>query len=618
MLRNRENTINKLCEVLLKSAETEGIDLLRNAVDKLLETLESIECSLWYVNTNKHKHRGLASDSTPKSTSLIYRKMAQGVDYIFDKDTDFVHSLDACLFKQVMDICKKSDVRDPVEFVRCNRKKVEGYNYLSVDFLKYLDENGLPPNDFIVIPIISQINDEEIIAILEFCFTSASFRKNQWTRMAKIIRSFFSSAFNRYAMISKHKLMADLVKAHRQSRDYSMSNIFMCTIDVILKKEHYPCESVTFFMWDTYNNRYNLVYTSCAINSEDKKSICYRRGDGIIGQVAANNRAEIIDDIELQFHNKTSLWLYGIKKPKTAMIIPISRISSKNEVVGILQLVNKKNSNGSKELIDYFSELDLDIIRSTASYMALTIEYFIKEEEQRNFVDKLSHELMTPARSIRNDAERIIRNKDKKEFVDTQLYSYIEDIRNLTETQLWQVKSNLFQIKNPNNRKSKYKTEKVLLTTILKKSKEAVKSIAREYNVRFDAIIYTESLARINVDEDAFITVFYNLFTNAIKYHDRLHLSSFSVKPFYRPTGHGTHLSVADNGVGIYEHEKDNIFHIGYRGTNVMRFSADGFGVGLTTVKQIIEDFGGTIEVTNLKQPTRFTIRLPKNIICND
>ena len=49
-----------------------------------------------------------------------------------------------------------------------------------------------------------------------------------------------------------------------------------------------------------------------------------------------------------------------------------------------------------------------------------------------------------------------------------------------------------------------------------------------------------------------------------------------------------------------------------------MRQNADGFGVGLTTVKQILDDFGGTIEVTNLKQPTRFTITLPLNIIQNE
>lgn len=614
--KKKNSITNQIRETLLKATEKDGVDLLRNAVEQLQKTLGSVECSLWYVNTNNHKHGELVNNSGYNTTSLICRKVSDQIGYKFCKPTDFVHTLDEGLFCQVMAICNKRDETNPIEYVRCNRKKVEEYDYLSLDFLKYLDEKGISPNDFIVIPIVSQINEESIIAILEFCFTSASYSENQWAEMAQIILSFFSFAFNRYAIISKQKLMADLVSTYRERKKYSMLELFKNTIDVLLDNNYYPCEVASFFIWDTYEFRYTLMYTTCAIDDEARKNIFYQLGDGIVGQVAVNNRAEIIDVITPIHKDNNSLFLEGVDNPKTAIVIPIPRISSDGDVVGILQLVNKINSNGPENLIDYFSELDLEIIQSIETYLALTIECFIKEEEQRIFIDKLSHELMIPARSIRNDADRIIRKRDDKIFNSFQLYSYMEDIINLSETQLWQVNTNLFQTRNPLKRKSKYKIEKAVLSTIIKKGKDAVKPIAREYGVRFDAIVYTDHRTLIMVDEEAFVTVFYNLFTNAIKYHDNTR--PFSVRVFYRIMGNGIKIDIEDDGVGIDEREKDNIFHMGYRGANVIRFNADGFGVGLTTVKQIIEDFGGTIIVTNLKQPTRFTINLPINIIYNE
>lgn len=617
------NILGKVQKTLLKSTETEGIELLRNTVDELQGTLGSIECSLWYVNTYEQSSANQSeSSNSSNSTSLIHRLLADEIkkDFDFRKETDFVHTLDEGLFKQVMAICKSKDAESPVEYVRCTRKEVEKYNYLSVDFLKYLD-GKYEQNDFIVIPIVSKVKEKEIIAILEFCFSNANYSRKQWDEMAHIIRSFFSSAFNRYSMISKHQLMMDIVKAHRQDgEEYSLAEVFKRTIDTVLdeKRSHCHCEAASFFMWDTYNFRYNLIYTTSAIDSEAQKNIVYRRGDKeLIGKVATTGHAIIVNNLEPYIKDANPIEIKDISNPKTAIIIPITRISS-SEVVGILQLVNKHNSNSPKNLnlVDYFSELDLEILESTTSYLALVIEYFIKEEEQRNFIDKLSHELMTPARSVRNDADRIKRKKDDDEFVGKQLYSYIDDILSLSETQIWQVRTNLYQVRNPENRKSKYKIEKVLLSEILKKSKDAVIPIAREYDVRFNEIRFAESLTTINVDEEAFVTVFYNLFTNAIKYNDPTR--PFLVRANYYSTENGMIIEVEDNGLGIKEEEKDNIFHLGYRGTEIMRQNADGFGVGLTTVKQILDDFGGTIKVTNFKQPTRFTITLPSNIIHNE
>jgi signal transduction histidine kinase len=71
-------------------------------------------------------------------------------------------------------------------------------------------------------------------------------------------------------------------------------------------------------------------------------------------------------------------------------------------------------------------------------------------------------------------------------------------------------------------------------------------------------------------------------------------------------------LSIADTGIGIPKEDLSRIFDPFYRGTNSRRES--GFGLGLTTVKSIIESHGWKIAVfSQVDLGSTFTIRMPVN-----
>ena len=69
-------------------------------------------------------------------------------------------------------------------------------------------------------------------------------------------------------------------------------------------------------------------------------------------------------------------------------------------------------------------------------------------------------------------------------------------------------------------------------------------------------------------------------------------------------------LSITDTGIGIPAEDLSRIYDPFYRGTNSRR--EQGFGLGLTTVKSIIESHGWSITVASqVGTGTTFTVTMP-------
>jgi len=104
-------------------------------------------------------------------------------------------------------------------------------------------------------------------------------------------------------------------------------------------------------------------------------------------------------------------------------------------------------------------------------------------------------------------------------------------------------------------------------------------------------------------------SIVYNLLSNAIKYHDParspvVHVRCFSSKAT-------TVLEVEDNGLGLDASQQTRLFGLFQR----LHTHVDGSGIGLYTVKKIVENAGGTIAVRS--QPgvgTTFTVTLPGSV----
>ena len=98
----------------------------------------------------------------------------------------------------------------------------------------------------------------------------------------------------------------------------------------------------------------------------------------------------------------------------------------------------------------------------------------------------------------------------------------------------------------------------------------------------------------------------YNLLSNAVKYRAPDRLAQVQVRAF--SAGPQVVLQVQDNGLGLNAHQQSRLFGLFQR----LHTHVEGTGVGLYTLKRIVDNAGGTIAVrSQLGLGTTFTITLP-------
>lgn len=591
---------------LFETAQCLCKDVLKESIRALHSALDSTECSLWSINHNST--RSGENDSDFYSTSLIWRECA--IPYQFEHNTDFVNNLVADLFAKVLSI-KES----PKPFYAFNKEEALKYRHITSDFVEIAQLNY-----YIVFPIYDRIT-KSATALLEISFQQCEINSLFLQNLSTIIDPFFSTALIRESQYRKQLMMSNLINCHRKSKDKDVSVLFDNILHNVIHKTC-PSQGVSIFVWDNYQNRYNLMATTGLVGNTNPTDVYYQMGEGRTGNIGKTGRPFITDDTQKEFIEDKVREKYCEKLKdvaKTEMFIPIKDPSQTNEVIGVIRLVNKINAS-NYTIIDYFNDNDVSIMEDAAEYLALIITNVWKEESQYDFIDKLTHEIITPANAIWKTAHRLYAHLSDNDFLGRNLSPYLKNIIDFADIQRWQASTNLFLSKNRRRQplNARYTIKPTLLYEVIRESIDKVVPIARKYDVHFSNIyIDSESDNKliVNIDRIAFITVFYNLFTNAIKYHDPKAKDQFYIETSYTIEGDYLVIKVADNGIGIKSEEINKVFEKGYRGESAIKINASGYGIGLTVAKQIVEDFRGTIRITHNRKPTIIQINiLHKNI----
>ena len=101
--------------------------------------------------------------------------------------------------------------------------------------------------------------------------------------------------------------------------------------------------------------------------------------------------------------------------------------------------------------------------------------------------------------------------------------------------------------------------------------------------------------------------IFGNLLNNAIKYTPE----GGTVTVRYR-VGEAVTVQVQDTGIGIPAEDLPHIFEEFYRASNAKQSRIVGTGIGLTTVRTLVERYNGTIQLESVEgQGTTITVIFP-------
>jgi len=222
------------------------------------------------------------------------------------------------------------------------------------------------------------------------------------------------------------------------------------------------------------------------------------------------------------------------------------------------------------------------------------------EAVRRDFVANASHELKTPAASIqaagetirsaaRDDPSVIPRFADQLEREAVRLSRIVSDLLDLSRLETGDEID-----------------EEVGLDQVVKEERDRFEEAAHDGGLTLSIDLGPVPPVRGSARDLSLLVR--NLVDNAIRY------TRPGGRVDVRITSEGGEvvLSVADTGVGIPTRELPRIFERFYRVDRARSRETGGTGLGLSIVKHVVENHGGTVNVTSeLDRGTCFVVRLP-------
>ncbi|MFK8045357.1 MAG: ATP-binding protein [Crocinitomicaceae bacterium] len=223
--------------------------------------------------------------------------------------------------------------------------------------------------------------------------------------------------------------------------------------------------------------------------------------------------------------------------------------------------------------------------------------------ELNNFAYITSHDLKAPLRGISNLAQWL--SADYKDILDAQGQEYLG-------LMVSKVKRMEQLIEDILDYSKIGKREELLANIDLKKlANETIESLTFPESF----IFLVADLPIIKAVRSEWNQVMSNLISNAIKYNDK---DKGILKIFSKNIDEKIVLIFEDNGPGIAAKHQEKVFEL-FQTLNPDAANSNSTGVGLSTVKKIIEINKGSINIDSvLGESTRFTIKLPANLLVDE
>ena len=224
-----------------------------------------------------------------------------------------------------------------------------------------------------------------------------------------------------------------------------------------------------------------------------------------------------------------------------------------------------------------------------------------KEQLRANLLRAISHDLRTPLTSISGNASNFLSNGDKMdEETKHQLFMDIYD------DSMWLINlvENLLSVSRLEDNHLNLHFNSELVSDVVEEALKHINRRSAEYHI---SVRHEDEFLLAKMDAKLIVQVIINLVDNAIKYTP----AGSHIDLTTRAEQGKVVISIADDGPGIPDEVKPQIFDMFYSGANRVADSRRSLGLGLSLCKSIVTAHGGTIVVED-QQPHgavfRFTL----------
>ena len=364
-------------------------------------------------------------------------------------------------------------------------------------------------------------------------------------------------------------------------------------------------EAASVLLWN--NNTHELFFAATTSNNDNAKILLGKPvplDNSVAGAILRERKALLINDAfkDDRVYTKMDEELEFVTR--SLMGVPML---SKNKVIGVLEVVNKRELPWTEE-----DSKNLQLLADEAAVaieVAQLVVQMRKANEELNELDKLksdfiaiaSHELRTPLSVILGYASFL--QEEESESVSSHATKVME-----SALQLRSIIEDMINLRYLKQKESELTREPLAISQLLNDLRYDVLTLADAGGHELE--IEHDGDGTVYVDRARIGMALINILNNAISFSPPDGKITITVK---RPKDNEAWISIRDYGMGIDKEHLEDIFEEFYQVEDHMIRHHGGLGIGLSIARALVVAHGGRIwaESDGVGHGATFTLTLP-------
>ena len=345
------------------------------------------------------------------------------------------------------------------------------------------------------------------------------------------------------------------------------------------------------------NNRCSRCHTSTVYLSKENTIL----GKAADSKFADGSRAQVYTLV------KVNQWLPELKQLVVQFVLAMIFIlfltacifttwiyRSVVQPIKELRLATEKIKSGNLDFLvtaasnDEMGQLCTDFEKMRQRLKESAEEKIRFDNENRELISNISHDLKTPITSIKGYVEGIM---DGVADTPEKMERYLKTVYNKANDMQRLIDELTFYSKIDTNR-IPYNFRKINVSDYFGDCAEEVGLDLGAKNIVFQYANYVDEQVMVIADPEQIRRVVNNIISNSCKYFDK---SQCFINMRIKDVGDFIQVEIEDNGKGIATKDIPYIFDRFYRTDSSRNSAKGGSGIGLSIVRKILEDHGGKV-----------------------